>query len=691
MVYYSSNLTLFSSEIDPRRNLFIDDVEQYLSSLTGTVSLEDFKRFTPAETVSVRVAVTDAQMAVGAYLSSRWNYARVLYEDDSYKNSFFWYYFVASIEMVADGTLAISLQLDALNTFRNWKGALTDRTFVTRQLVNRWDSDGRPSSVFTPEDISGEIVKASETELTPSRGYLIFETTSGSPTLKCTSADGIMFINHAIIERDWLFASAKTSNPTGIRLTGTGAKKLTVTYGGTIHSKTVSGNQQIGFAIVRGTTSSGNQQARIFFEVDGEIEWQTAITGSSSTIFWDSIEVEAQGTFTAVKCDYSFTWSTSKTIDGITVGARAALQTDPIATIDRTSENIFKIVETPFLPEVGSYGAFHLSSAEAYLLFDDLESMLTYAESVDLSEIVRSKPDSYDSASSAMLDDPKIWSSAFSYYKVVYDSYSTTVSLDSVNPSADSFSVKWTGSGAMSSASIVQLIQKKGNVTVEPRNVKEDYPFLISSDRNNELPLYSIEWLNYLRTGYNYDKKSNAMSIATSVLSTVGSLVMGIATVATGGTSAAATIPAAVGMAGAAVSGWTSTASTINSQLAKETQMKNQSFSVSSVNDLSLFKAYGNATVKIEWWAPREDYKRRLGQLFFYRGYAVNEQYAPSLDIRTSFDYVECVPSWSGSFIQRTPPQFISLLNDRLAQGVTIIHHYEDSWDIAQEKGNLEK
>ena len=103
MVYYSNNLTLFSSEIDPRRNLFIDDIEQYLSSLTDSSTFDDFKRFTPSETVSVRIACDDSYPAVSHSLYQRFNYCRVTYS--SAYADFVWYYFVTSIEMVADGTM----------------------------------------------------------------------------------------------------------------------------------------------------------------------------------------------------------------------------------------------------------------------------------------------------------------------------------------------------------------------------------------------------------------------------------------------------------------------------------------------------------------------------------------------------------------------------------------------------------
>ena len=691
MVYYSNNLTLFSSEIDPRRNLFIDDIEQYLSSLTDSSTFDDFKRFTPSETVSVRIACDDSYPAVSHSLYQRFNYCRVTYS--SAYADFAWYYFVTSIEMVADGTLAISLQLDALNTFRNWKGALTDRTFVTRQLVNRWDESGKPDNVFTAEDITGEIIKESEYQVASSPCYLIYRNSlddeSGEPALYVTKDAGIKIHDHIRFEGTFVDSKAnsgsvcykiKVTSPTSVSAYMpiiSGAVSLNATLG--------EGTFYVGL-VGNGTNGAGSL---FICQADGTIAKSSPTAASRISGAW----LEISGVFEA-QCSASVSflyqvgqYETYSFTDKTVSSAYSAKLSD----VDRTSSDIVKIIQAPFTPELSDFGEFEYRGEEIFLRFSDIESQLRYSTKVKLDELIASKPSIWKK-SQALLSDPKMLSSAFSYYKIVYDSYSATVSLDNILADSSYFTAEWIGSSSMSSSSVVMLhAWDSTDAEIGFANYKEDYPMMLSSDRNNEIPIYSVEWLNYLRNGYNYDKKSNAMSIATSVLSTVGSLVMGVATIATGGASAAATIPAAVGMAGAAVSGWTSTASTINSQLAKETQMKNQSFSVSSVNDLSLFKAYGNATVKVEWWCPREDYKRRLGQLFFYRGYAVNEQYEPSLDIRTSFDYIECVPSWSGSFIQRTPPQFISLLNDRLAQGVTIIHHCENAWDIAQEKGNLEK
>ena len=105
MVYYSTALHLYSSAIDPRRNLYIENIGQYLNGLL-VKSFTDFKRFTPAESVTVRIPVDDAEPAIGDYLGERYNYAMVEYADETGGAYWFdWYYFVTAIEMVADGTM----------------------------------------------------------------------------------------------------------------------------------------------------------------------------------------------------------------------------------------------------------------------------------------------------------------------------------------------------------------------------------------------------------------------------------------------------------------------------------------------------------------------------------------------------------------------------------------------------------
>ena len=51
-----------------------------------------------------------------------------------------------------------------------------------------------------------------------------------------------------------------------------------------------------------------------------------------------------------------------------------------------------------------------------------------------------------------------------------------------------------------------------------PEYEQEDYDRLIYVNRNNEVSTYDNAYLNYIRTGYNYDVKNKNRNIASSIL-----------------------------------------------------------------------------------------------------------------------------------------------------------------------------
>ena len=55
-----------------------------------------------------------------------------------------------------------------------------------------------------------------------------------------------------------------------------------------------------------------------------------------------------------------------------------------------------------------------------------------------------------------------------------------------------------------------------------------DYEQYRFCSRNNELPIFSSNYITYRRTGYNYDKKINQLNVASQVLGVVGSVLGGI-------------------------------------------------------------------------------------------------------------------------------------------------------------------
>lgn len=277
----------------------------------------------------------------------------------------------------------------------------------------------------------------------------------------------------------------------------------------------------------------------------------------------------------------------------------------------------------------------------------------------------------------------------------------------------------------------------------------QDYPYLMSVARNNNVVTYNSEYVNYMRNGYNYDVKAKNASIQNAVLSTVASGV----NLATLGISAAdrafdtavkvaqiranalkkaikktnpsveVPLPSAfnsilnaVDLAdatfqaeqlrnqgstanvlalGQAFNGVTSIINNINSiqqtEAAfeqKQHQIKNASVSVAGSDDIDLLSYYSNNRMKLERWEVSHRMRSALFDLYYYQGYATNEQKKPTHNGRRWFDFLQCTADIDN--IKNIDQRFIDDIKAKFSIGVTYYHKYNNQWDIDQKKENLE-
>ena len=232
------------------------------------------------------------------------------------------------------------------------------------------------------------------------------------------------------------------------------------------------------------------------------------------------------------------------------------------------------------------------------------------------------------------------------------------------------------------------------------KNEAESYPFVCVTDRNNELPLYTSDWINYLRNGYNYDKKRKAMEDATSWGSTAAGIATSVISILGGAGllgspgGAAASIPLIAGgisgLAGSAVGGITGQIGRNISYEQSLRALQLENYSVAGSNDLSLWLSYGKGCAKVETWEVIEPQRRQIADLFYMRGYAVNEDELPNTRVRRWFDYWEGVPKWNLEFRKKWSQQWLTLLDQAYASGVTRLHKYQGRWDWEQQEQNWE-
>ena len=277
----------------------------------------------------------------------------------------------------------------------------------------------------------------------------------------------------------------------------------------------------------------------------------------------------------------------------------------------------------------------------------------------------------------------------------------------------------------------------------------QDYPYLMSVARNNNVVTYNSEYVNYMRNGYNYDVKAKNASIQNAVLSTIAS---GVNLATLGTTAAGRAIDTTIKVAqiknkamkdaikanklllakplgshfddaissinfmdanlqaeqlraqgstanvlalGQAFNGVTSIINNINSiqqtEAAfeqKQHQIKNASVSVAGSDDIDLLSYYSNNRMKLERWEVSPRMRSALFDLYYYQGYATNEQKKPTHNDRRWFDFLQCTADIDN--IKNIDQRFIDDIKAKFSIGVTYYHKYNNQWDIDQKKENIE-
>ena len=129
------NFYIYKTKIEPSKNMVLDNMEGYLSSLP-IASTKSFgiKYVEPGMNVTVKVPLN---MIEGSLL--HYNYAK-LTDEEEHK----WYYFITGSTTRARRTVSFTLSMDTLNTFWTDISAaahLSPETKIIREHQDRYDQD----------------------------------------------------------------------------------------------------------------------------------------------------------------------------------------------------------------------------------------------------------------------------------------------------------------------------------------------------------------------------------------------------------------------------------------------------------------------------------------------------------------------------------------------------------------------
>ena len=557
-------IEFFKTPLDKLQNYRIDNIYTYLEDeCTLVLRVDDFQYQRILLNISFKLDLPQEQAT-----SPKFNYFVITQDNRKY------FYFIDSLEQVARKTVRVSGSLDTINSFWDdlkWSA----RTLITREHVDRfkkvgdkiirvidkWDEKLDPAKTriqyqaeiaqkFQPGN-NWYLIWLSSSEVTPDKQ-------SSLPIIPCFCSDqDFTYENQkTYTATSWAFSNA----PNGLDLflsESACGEKTTVSGVGIVLTKIgdqdSEGNVVRAFLVKKDSTSihiwkmiyKGDTYPYAFVKKE-EITNNNAVPSSSS------ISGACEYLNQAPNADDYYDALTSldiidqlETHVAVQIGTIPAKVCKGINSLDRTSTKIIKINQLPYAPATynDTLGTWNdcafvpgMNLLRRTNLFRKLGSKINMDIKPVLEDIFELGTSAVDTSAKASIGtESKLFASEFYDLGFVY--------LDSKRPYALEF---WDYNPAKTTDFVTIDITYSQYFTNDIRFVfgTDDYPirgwhenWLVSTP-NNEVPQFNSSWVDYLRTGYNFDtymtKRQNALSAINGALSLVGVGVAGADAVRSG-------------------------------------------------------------------------------------------------------------------------------------------------------------
>ncbi len=349
----------------------------------------------------------------------------------------------------------------------------------------------------------------------------------------------------------------------------------------------------------------------------------------------------------------------------------------PISSLNKNDSNIQQINDVPFIPQTDDL--IYMGENVGVIVKNVVKTTYT----LDLN-VSGSEPRHYTKninkgvITRNMKNESKLYGSYVRSHQIVYDTFALPVQPEYYNGYIQSLSTtiyKPTGMSNDIAFKCNSLVQQSLNSNV------------MSCARNNQVTIYSNEYLNYLRNGYNYDEKSQALNkIKTGVnlAISVGSTAANIATAgAMGGLGIYSLVGAGTNTVSSLSSVIFSNIENDNALAQKRLSLINTSPTTSGSTSVNLFKELNSGNkLKYVTIRPSDAVLNATYNLFYFYGYKDNQTLATLTlnKTREYFDYYQgdAESVYSSNAIDGT--QALELIKQALSEGITIEHKYNDTW-----------
>ena len=663
-------------------------------------------------------------------------------------------YFIEKIERVSDQVVRVRLLFDELNFMSAIGSAdgiasfLSDRTRVTREHKDRFAKSKTGKSYLPiidrfPEGISGNFRRTSKEAIELSENvktgkgfdwtafYFSDGTDASSPISSFLVADEPLFQKTLKAAKDTL-AFADIPENVSLYFTLPEASDKTVegyiSTGGASPSRTITLGEEADIdgrpcVVMAARIWTGRKDGATFLYSYFYKEWydKNGLFVKEEQV---SVALDRMVKIVAPRCARVFSgasaWPTSMAaiLRLPTLTAFFKKDVDDLerisaeSEIDRTALGLKKAICLPYRPfdrDDAGYlpeGCF-VVAGKILLASASLESTISFTpkgRELRLPYMTAKPTEKTDGKAGALQLEPKVYSSEFRFSKLVYDSFSIVLkgeeSYFNSNLSEignDKIVFKFFASPSMVSEFDLTLYSWPGWSAEEfilSPVWTEDYPLHLIINRNNETPVYTSAYLDYLRTGYNYDLKSQAVQLGMQGLGIAISAInagVGIAaTFATGGLAAPYAVSAATGFASSIANIGKTAAENQRGNAQRLKELQAQGASVAGNSDFAVSKRYTKNRVSLETYSVEPRLIDSARSFFYLKGYATDEIKAPNCHTRAHFDFIECEPVFQPEALSLFPKWMLDLIADDLRQGVTVMHAVNGDYDIGQTSSNYE-
>lgn len=699
----TSTLKFYQTPITPKLNCVVDSLTSYLESLDN-LTLSNYQYVKLALDITIKVNIPQSNVP-------KFNYNYVSIKNSDVDKTYY-YFIIGTPEWISSNCVKLSLSLDTINTFKDdltW----TDKTIITRQhkdrFINRTSTSGNNITLLRSVDDYDEGISPvkyfkSKEQITSSLNYDFYLIYKNKANLDATTSvpldcflcasqsidlnitvdyNGIQFSDYSV--GDSLYVFTKDNSV------------FTTTINGV--SYTIGGSSQYkGIAFVK---RSVNNVAYILRESDAVLTGpigDSALTDVTATLKVRVCRGFDPGSDTSIYNYYYILGQVeAKNYVDITIGQTTATLLT-INDVNRSDTSIVKIIKMPYPPFTPQVNQGKMSVPNGwtfsggFLLLNDLNTeFLSYVDQDSISDLMQITTTKQNISANQPHDikyESKLYNSSFYTLKYMYDNFEKEIYLDRFHTSIvyPGIDIRFKQSNNISSNSLFDFTALNGSYD-EPLV----YGQYLNVNRSNEVALYSSDYINYIRTGYNYDKKAKELQFKSSLtsagLSTVGSLL-------------SAAFGGGIGQAVAISAGTSvlkSITDTINNQIQAENNIQQKldqtrlsPTSVSSTEDLNLLSYYnGNRLLKVQ--ESIEDHiKNSLYNLFRLTGYACNDYGIPQTDTRLYYNFIQCDPRFDESQWNYSQ-SFLDDIKAKYNVGVTVFHRVNNAYDFSQTKENFEK